>query len=55
MKKLGEEEDEKAEPVTERRRKYIDLGFNLGERDKLVACHVSALAMTDKAFREAKM
>ena len=49
--KLGEEEG----PATERRREYTDLGLDLGERKEEVACHTSALAMTDKARREAEM
>ena len=55
--KLGEEDDEKEEPATKRRREYTDLGFDLGEREEQVACHVSALvlAMTDETRREAEM
>ena len=55
--KLGEEEDEKEEPATERRREYTDLGLDLGEREEQVVCHASALAlaMTDEARREAEM
>ena len=55
--KLGEEEDEKEEPATERRIEYTDLGLGLGEREEQVACHASALAlaMTDEARQEAKM
>ena len=43
--------------MTERRREYIDLGLDLGEREEQVACHASALAlvMTDEARREAEM
>ena len=55
--KLGEEEDEKEEPATERRREYTDLGLDLGEREEQVVYHASALAlaMTDEARREAEM
>ena len=49
------EEDEKKEPVTKRRREYTDLWLHLGEREEQVACHASALAMTDKTCREAEM
>ena len=54
--KLGEEKDEEEEPAIERRREYTDLGSAFGERDKHVACHASALALTttDEARREAK-
>ena len=45
--KLEEEE----EPATERRREYTNLGLDLGEREEQVACHASALAMTDEARR----
>ena len=61
MGKLGEEEDEKKEPVTERRRQSegecTDLGLDLGEREEQVVCHASALAlaMTDEARREVEM
>ena len=57
MGKLGEEEDEKKEPVTERRRECTDLGLDLGEREEQVVCHASALAlaMTDEARREVEM
>ena len=44
--KLGEEKDES---VIERRGECTDLGLHLGEREKQVACHASALAMTDEA------
>ena len=37
--------------ATERKREYTDLG----EREEQVACHASALAMTDEACREAVM
>ena len=55
--KLGREEDEEGEPATEPRRKYTDLGLDLGERQEQVACHAStfALAMTEEARREAEM
>ena len=48
--KIGEEEDE---AVAERRREYIVLGLNLGEREEQVVCHASALAlaMTDEKQR----
>ena len=51
--KLGEEEDEEGEPAIEQRRDCTDLG----EREEQVVCHASALAlaMTDKAHREAEM
>ena len=51
--KLGEEEVS----VTERRREYTDLGLDLGEKEKQVVFHASALvlAMTDEARREAKI
>ena len=54
LEKLGEEE---GEPAIERRRKCIDLGLDLGEGKEQVVCHASALAlaMTDKARREAEM
>ena len=53
----GEEEDEEGEPAIERRREYTVFGFDLGEREEQVFCHSSdlALAMTDKARREAEM
>ena len=43
--------------MTERRREYIDLGLDLGERKEQVACHASALAlvMIDEARRKAEM
>ena len=49
--------DEEEEPATKRRREYTDLGLELGERDKQIACHASALvlAMTDEARWEAEM
>ena len=53
--KLEEEKDEKEKPATERRREYTDIGLDLGEREEHVACHSSALAMTDEACREAEM
>ena len=53
--KLGEKEDEEEEPATEQRIKYTDLGLDLGEREEQVACHTSALAMTDDACGEAEM
>ena len=48
-----EEEDEEEEPAIERRREYIGLGLDMGEREKKDTCHASAsaLAMTDKARR----
>ena len=53
------EEDEKEEPVTERRRECTDLGLNLCERDEQITCHASALALalasTDEACRKAEM
>ena len=56
MGKLGEEQDEEEEPAIERRRKYTDLGLDVGEREEQVACHAAALAlaMTDEARREAE-
>ena len=56
MGKLGEEEDEKEVPATERRREYTGLWLYLGKREEQVACHVSvlALAMKDEACREAE-
>ena len=42
MGKLGEEEDEKEESATERRREYTDLGSDLGERNGRVACYTLA-------------
>ena len=53
--KLEEEEDEEGEPATERRREYTDLGLDLGDREEQVACHASALAMTDDACQKAEM
>ena len=55
--KLGEERDEKEKPATERRRECTDFESDVGEREKQVICHASALAlaMTDKACREAEM
>ena len=52
--KLGKDEEERA---TERRRKYTDLGLDLGEREEQVACHASALALaiTDEVRREEEM
>ena len=43
--------------MIERRRECTDLGLDLGEREEQVVCYVSvlALAMTDKARREAEM
>ena len=57
MGKLGLEKDEKEEPAIERKRKYTDLGLDLGEKEEQVVCHASALvlAMTNKARREAEM
>ena len=39
------------------KKKYTDLGLDLGEREEQVVCHASALdlAMTDEAHREAEM
>ena len=56
MGKLGEEEDEK-DPATELRSECTYLGLDLGEREEQVSCHASALAlaMTDKARREAEI
>ena len=53
--RLGVEEDEEEDPVTERRKEYTDLGLDLGERKKQVACPASALVlvMTDEARRKA--
>ena len=55
--KLGAKNDEEKEPATEQRRGYTDLGLYLGEREKQVVCHVSALAlaMTNEACWEAEM
>ena len=55
--KLGEKEDEEENPATERRRKYTNIGPNLGERYEHATCHSSvlALAMTDEACREAEI
>ena len=57
LRKLGKEEDEEGEPATERRREYIVLGFDLGEREEQVVCHASAsaLAMTDEARRNVSL
>ena len=51
LEKFGEEEDEEEEPAIERRREYIGLGLDMGEREKKDTCHASAsaLAMTNKA------
>ena len=38
LEKLGEEKDEEEDPATERRREYIDLRLNLGEKEEQVAC-----------------
>ena len=50
-------EDKEGEPAIERKRKYTDLGLDLGEREEQVVCHATALAlaMTDEARREAEM
>ena len=51
-------EDEKEEPAKKLRNEYIDLGFDLGEREEQVACLASAalvLAMTDEARQETEM
>ena len=55
--KLGEKEDEEGEPAIKRRREYTVFGIDLGEREKQVVYHASALslAMTDEARREAEM
>ena len=53
--KLGEEEHEEGEPAIQRRREYTVLRLDLCEREEQVVCHVSALAMTDEARREAEM
>ena len=37
--KLREEEDEEEGPGTEQRRKYTNLGLDLGEREEQVTCH----------------
>ena len=47
--KLGKEKDEE-----KRRREYTNLGLDLGEKEEQVACHASALAITDEACREAE-
>ena len=54
MGRLGEEEDEVDEPVTEPKREYTDLGLDLREREDQVVCNALALAMTDEAGSEAK-
>ena len=43
-------------PATERRTEYTDLGLDLGERDKQVIYHASALAlaMTDERKQRCK-
>ena len=45
------------EEVRRGKREYTDLGLDLGKREEQVTCHASAvaLAMTDKALREAEM
>ena len=51
-------EDEKEEPAKKLRREYLDLGFDLGEREEQVACLASAalvLTMTDEARQETEM
>ena len=55
--KLVVEEDDKEEPAKERRGKYTNLGLDLGERKKQVACHASAMAltMTDEVCREVEI
>ena len=35
--KLGEEEDDEEDPVTERRREYTVLGLDLGKREEQIA------------------
>ena len=43
--------------MAERRKEYIDLGLDLGEREEQVVCHATALALAiiDKARRKAEM
>ena len=53
--KLRNEVNEEGEPTTERGREHTDLGLDLCEREKQVACHISALAITNKACREVEM
>ena len=52
--KFGEVEEE---PATEPNTVYTNLGLDLGEKQKQVACHASALAlaMTDEACRKAQI
>ena len=54
---LGKFGEKEIETATEQRRKYTNLGLDLDEREEQVACRDSALAlaMTDKAHREAEM
>ena len=52
LDKLREEEEK---PATEQRREYTDLELDLDEREEQVACHASALGMTDKAYGDAEM
>ena len=52
---VRKEEDEKEELETERKKEYTGLGLDLGEREEQIACHASALAMTDEACRKAEM
>ena len=47
MVKLGEEEDKEEEPATEPKREYTDVGLDLGKREKQVACHASAIAVSE--------
>ena len=46
--KLGQEEDE---PAREQRREHTDLG----DKNKFVACHALAVAITDEEWQEAEM
>ena len=48
-------EDEEKVLVTEQRRKFTDLGLDLGKRQEQVADCASALAMTDKADKKVEM
>ena len=56
-KRKSEIASKRGEPAIERRRECTGSGLDLGEREKQVVCHASALAlaMTDEARREAKM
>ena len=57
MGKLRQEENEEKESTTEQRKKYTDLGLDLGEREEQVACYTTSLglAMTDETYRKAEM